>query len=119
MTEATRKDAPVPREAGCRERPTIVVDIVYALPERAWSVRHMLPAPATVGQALALGLPDAPGIEVDASRLAVFGRAVGLDSPLHDGDRIEILRPLQVDPKQARRERASEFKRRPRPPQGR
>jgi putative ubiquitin-RnfH superfamily antitoxin RatB of RatAB toxin-antitoxin module len=91
---------------------TIAVEIVHALPERAWSVRHVLPAPATVGQALALGLPDAPGLVVDPSRLAVFGRAVGLDSPLHDGDRIEILRPLLVDPKQARRARAADFKRR-------
>lgn len=98
---------------------TITVEIVYALPDRAWSVRHVLPMPATVGQALECGLPDAPGIEVDASRLAVFGRAVGLESPLHDGDRIEILRPLLVDPKQARRERASGFKRRPEPPRGR
>jgi putative ubiquitin-RnfH superfamily antitoxin RatB of RatAB toxin-antitoxin module len=85
---------------------TISVEIVYALPERAWSVRHALPAPATVGQALACGLPDAPGIEVDASRLSIFGRAVGLESALHDGDRIEILRTLQVDPKEARRQRA-------------
>jgi putative ubiquitin-RnfH superfamily antitoxin RatB of RatAB toxin-antitoxin module len=85
---------------------TLEIEIVHALPERAWSVRHVLPAPATVGQALALGLPDAPGLEVDPSRLAVFGRAVGLDSPLHDGDRIELLRPLLLDPKEARRRRA-------------
>ena len=98
---------------------TITVEVVHALPERAWSVRHVLPVPATVGQALARGLPQAPGLEVDASRLAVFGRAVTLDSPLHDGDRVEILRPLLVDPKQARRERASESARRPTPPRRR
>ncbi|MGH8030430.1 MAG: RnfH family protein [Arenimonas sp.] len=85
---------------------TVDVEVVYALPDRAWSVRHVLPAPATVGQALQRGLPDAPGLEVDPARLAIFGRAVGLDSPLHDGDRIELLRPLQVDPKEARRRRA-------------
>jgi putative ubiquitin-RnfH superfamily antitoxin RatB of RatAB toxin-antitoxin module len=94
------------------EATTIAVEIVYALPDRAWSVRHVLPAPATVGQALARGLPDAPGMEVDASRLAVFGRAVGLESPLHDGDRVEILRPLLVDPKEARRQRAGAQRRR-------
>ena len=85
---------------------TIEVEIVYALPDRAWSVRVTLPAPATVGQALQRGLPPAPGLEVDPARLAVFGRAVGLDAPLHDGDRIELLRPLKVDPKDARRRRA-------------
>jgi putative ubiquitin-RnfH superfamily antitoxin RatB of RatAB toxin-antitoxin module len=91
---------------------SIAVEIVYALPDRAWSVRHVLAAPATVGQALAMGLPDAPDMEVDASRLSIFGRAVGLDAPLHDGDRVEILRPLLVDPKEARRGRAVDFKRR-------
>ena len=84
----------------------IEVEIVYALPDRAWSVRHVLPAPATVGHALERGLPDVPGLRVDPARLAVFGRAVGLDSPLHDGDRIELLRPLVMDPKEARRRRA-------------
>jgi putative ubiquitin-RnfH superfamily antitoxin RatB of RatAB toxin-antitoxin module len=84
----------------------IEVEIVYALPDRAWSVRHVLPAPATVGQALQRGLPDVPGLQVDPARLAVFGRVVGLDSPLHDGDRIELLRPLVMDPKEARRRRA-------------
>jgi putative ubiquitin-RnfH superfamily antitoxin RatB of RatAB toxin-antitoxin module len=36
----------------------------------------------------------------------VFGRPVTPASPLHDGDRIEILRPLVTDPKEGRRQRA-------------
>jgi putative ubiquitin-RnfH superfamily antitoxin RatB of RatAB toxin-antitoxin module len=35
-----------------------------------------------------------------------FGRRVSLDTPLADGDRVEILRPLAADPKEARRQRA-------------
>lgn len=35
----------------------------------------------------------------------VWGRAVAWDAPVHDGDRIELCRPLKVDPKVARRER--------------
>jgi putative ubiquitin-RnfH superfamily antitoxin RatB of RatAB toxin-antitoxin module len=35
----------------------------------------------------------------------VWGRAVEWDQPLKDGDRIELCRPLTVDPKVARRER--------------
>jgi putative ubiquitin-RnfH superfamily antitoxin RatB of RatAB toxin-antitoxin module len=38
--------------------------------------------------------------------LAVFGRAATPATVLHDGDRIELLRPLLADPKQRRRERA-------------
>lgn len=36
----------------------------------------------------------------------IFGRRVGADERLADGDRIEIYRPLQVDPQTARRARA-------------
>lgn len=43
-----------------------------------------------------LGLPD-------GAVLAVWGRKAGADQPLREGDRVEILRPLQVDPKEARR----------------
>ena len=85
---------------------TLEIEVVYALPERFWSTTVRLPAPATVAQALQVAILDAPGIVVDPARLAVFGRAVNLDSALHDGDRIEILRPLLVDPKEARARRA-------------
>jgi putative ubiquitin-RnfH superfamily antitoxin RatB of RatAB toxin-antitoxin module len=36
---------------------------------------------------------------------AVWGKPVALDQVLTDGDRLEVLRPLRVDPKVARRER--------------
>jgi putative ubiquitin-RnfH superfamily antitoxin RatB of RatAB toxin-antitoxin module len=34
---------------------------------------------------------------------AVWGRLVALDHVVRAGDRVEILRPLQVDPKESRR----------------
>jgi len=37
--------------------------------------------------------------------LGVWGRQVGLTHELRDQDRVEIYRPLRVDPKVARRER--------------
>ena len=37
---------------------------------------------------------------------AVFGRRVEAADPVSGGDRIEVLRPLEVDPKEARRLRA-------------
>lgn len=47
--------------------------------------------------------------ELRGSRLgfAIFGRRVEPADPVSEGDRIEVLRPLQVDPKEARRSRAS------------
>ena len=85
---------------------SLEVEVVYALPERCWSARVRLPAPATVAQAISMANLDVPGLVVDPARLAVFGRAVTPDSPLRDGDRVEILRPLLVDPKDARAQRA-------------
>jgi putative ubiquitin-RnfH superfamily antitoxin RatB of RatAB toxin-antitoxin module len=84
------------------------IEVVHALPARCWSVRLELPAGATVAEALDAAAMETkvPGLVVDATRLAVFGRAVTPSSPLHDGDRVEILRPLLADPKQARRQRA-------------
>jgi putative ubiquitin-RnfH superfamily antitoxin RatB of RatAB toxin-antitoxin module len=85
------------------------VEIVYALPERCERVVLTLAAGATVADALqAANLPETmPAAEVDPARLAIYGRMAELSTPLHDGDRIELLRPLQVDPKQARRRRAT------------
>lgn len=86
------------------------IEVIHALPARSWSVRVEVPAGATVAQALSVAAIEnqVPGLQIDPERLAVFGRSVTPDSPLHDGDRIEILRPLLADPKQARRQRAED-----------
>lgn len=84
------------------------VQVVYALPERCWTFTVELGEGACVADALAaadLAL-NLPGVEVDPARLGVFGRTAALETGLHDGDRVEILRPLVADPKQARRQRA-------------
>ena len=44
-----------------------------------------------------------PGIDPAHCKLGVWGKLRGLDEPLRDLDRIEIYRPLLVDPKEARR----------------
>ena len=84
------------------------IEVVHALPQRSWRVRVELPSGATVADALAAAaMPSrVPGLEVDSARLAVFGRSVTPETRLHDRDRVEILRPLLADPKQARRQRA-------------
>lgn len=75
---------------------------------RAWPRRHEacvveLPDAALVGDALA-----AAGWTLDGAfvGLAVFGMAATAATPLHEGDRVELLRGLAMDPKQARRLRA-------------
>ena len=38
---------------------------------------------------------------------AVFGRRAEPDDPVSEGDRIEVLLPVEIDPKEARRARAA------------
>ncbi|MBI2752754.1 MAG: RnfH family protein [Betaproteobacteria bacterium] len=47
-----------------------------------------------------------PEIDLRPIRLGMFGRAIRPDVPVREGDRIEILRPLAIGPKEARRLRA-------------
>ena len=62
-----------------------------------------LPAGSTVADALrGSGWVDGDG-PLDAWRCGVWGRVQALDHTLRDGDRVEVYRPLKVDPKEARR----------------
>ena len=47
-----------------------------------------------------------PGLRDGKVGFAVFGRRVEPEDPVSAGDRIEVLRPLEIDPKEARRLRA-------------
>jgi len=47
-----------------------------------------------------------PEIRPPETAVGIFGRRVGWDDPVADGDRVEIYRPLRIDPKEARRRRA-------------
>lgn len=62
---------------------------------------------ATVGQAVqASGLQAAFGaVDLGSAVLGVWGRKAAPEQVLRDRDRVEIYRPLKVDPKLARRER--------------
>jgi uncharacterized protein len=79
------------------------VEVVYALPAAAEVVSVDLPAGATVRDAL-----SASGLRIDLekSECGVFGKRVALNQRLSEGDRVEIYRPLAMDPKEARRRRA-------------
>ena len=84
------------------------VTVVYApAPRQVREFALTLPAGSTVRAAIeasgVLGLY--PEIELGARKLGIWGRKVALGHVLRDQDRIEIWRPLRVDPKHARRER--------------
>ena len=87
---------------------TIRVEVVYASATQQILYRTELAQGTTVIQAI-----DASGISralaygvIDPQRLGIHGRRVVPDQLLRDGDRIEIYRPLMLDPMEARRRRA-------------
>ncbi|WP_382157586.1 RnfH family protein [Hydrogenophaga sp. ANAO-22] len=83
----TLMHAPAPRE---------VVEEVLDVPEGC-----------TLRQALdqAGWLQRFPDIEAEPLALGIWGRKAGWDRLLREGDRVEVVRGLRVDPKVARRER--------------
>jgi putative ubiquitin-RnfH superfamily antitoxin RatB of RatAB toxin-antitoxin module len=87
---------------------TIRVEVVHASATRQTVYRTELAQGATVIQAIdaaGIGRVLEPGT-IDPQRLGIHGRRVAPDQVLRDGDRIEIYRPLVLDPMEARRRRA-------------
>lgn len=81
----------------------LAVSVVWASPEQVSSVLLVVPVGTQVGQALELsGLL----LKYQPAGLAIFGQRCDLTRTLSDGDRIELCRPLVVEPKAARRRRA-------------
>jgi len=63
---------------------------------------------ARVADALeASGIAAATGIDLDAHDVGIWSKPVSRSQRLRDGDRVEVYRPLKVDPKDARRARAA------------
>ena len=89
-------------------RNEILVEVVYALPEGADAARVALPAGATLGDAIAAAgvLERHPEIELARWQVGIHGKRATMQTVLAHGDRVEIYRPLLVDPKEARRLRA-------------
>lgn len=89
-------------------RPTpLRVSVVYLRPGLSFERSLLLPSPATLGAAIeASGIlaqvPELAGCDLE---VGVFSQRRALDDPLDDGDRVEIYRPLIIDPKRARRAR--------------
>ena len=87
---------------------TIEVQVCYALPDSSFLRSLNVPAGTTIGQAVAQsGLLQAiPGIDLAINKVGIHGKRQPLATGLREHDRVEVYRPLQADPKEARRRRA-------------
>ncbi|WP_203299625.1 RnfH family protein [Marinobacter sediminum] len=86
------------------------VEVAYARPDRQEIVPVTVPQGTTALEAVKLSgiVAIFPEIDPDGIDMGIFGKVIKDPSahPLREGDRVELYRPLQIDPKQARLNRA-------------
>jgi putative ubiquitin-RnfH superfamily antitoxin RatB of RatAB toxin-antitoxin module len=80
------------------------VQVVWAEQDQAVELTVMLPPGSSVAEAVARSRlrEHCPRVPIDAP-VGVWGREVTAETPVSDGDRIEVYRPLPQDPKETRR----------------
>lgn len=89
----------------------INVEVAYALPEKQKIIALQVEEGTTFFAAAELSgiCREFPGLELDGAKMGLFGKAVKdpKSEVLKEGDRVEIYRPLLIDPKAARLNRAA------------
>lgn len=97
------------------QQQTILVEVAYALPERQKIIELTVPVGTTALQAVQQsGIVEAfPAIDLATAKMGIFSQVLGnrglpsaAEYALQSRDRVEIYRPLIIDPKEARRRRA-------------
>lgn len=78
------------------------VSVVYAEPSAQVLLHVCVDEGATVRQAIAASGIAGMLPSLSCDHVGIFGHRVTLDTLLSEGDRIEIYRPLPMDPKEAR-----------------
>ncbi len=87
---------------------SIAVEVVYIIPQEQVIINLQVPLGSTIEQVINYSglLQRFPDIDLATGKVGVFNEIRALMDKVEAGDRIEIYRPLQADPKQARRRRA-------------
>ena len=87
----------------------IRIEIAYACAQEAELISLNVKVGTTVMEAIELSSIQSkyPCIDFSINKTGIYGRQCLDGTMLKEGDRVEIYRPLQVDPKKNRRRRAS------------
>lgn len=90
------------------EAELIEIEVAYATANQQTVLRLQIANSSTVEQAIIESgiLQQWPEIDLQKNKVGIFGQLCELDKILNAGDRIEIYRPLQKDPMDARRQKA-------------
>lgn len=83
----------------------IDIEVAYARPDEQVVLALRVPAGTTAREAIERSgiLTQFPEIRLTDNPVGVYGRVVDPGRALENGDRVEIYRPLEVDPREARR----------------
>lgn len=83
------------------------IEIIYALPNKLTRLALNVPEGTTLGEALVQSnlFKEHPELSLDTITTGIYGEITTLNQKLNDKDRIEIYRPLKMDPKTRRRNR--------------
>jgi len=87
----------------------ITVQVCYVTGQKQFLQTVQVEQGSTVQQAILVSglLDDVPGLTLATLRTGIYSKLKSLDTVLKQSDRIEIYRPLLVDPMVARRARAN------------
>ena len=96
------------------ESNSINVEVAYALPdEQSILVLQVPEGTSVIEAARQSGITGKyEGIDLDNAKFGIFGKVVAPTQVLHEGERVEIYRPLIADPKEVRKARAARAKER-------
>ncbi len=86
----------------------LAIEVAYTTPDREIIIALQLPHGATASDAIDRSgiLQQAPEIDLAKNKIGIYGKLCAPNHVLQQHDRVEIYRPLVIDPKEIRRLRA-------------
>jgi putative ubiquitin-RnfH superfamily antitoxin RatB of RatAB toxin-antitoxin module len=83
------------------------VGVCYAEIDRQLWMRIEVPDSSTIEDTITLSgvLKLYPEINLSSQKVGIFGKIAALDTPVKEGDRVEIYRQITVDPQTVQRRR--------------
>lgn len=84
---------------------SITIEIVFALPQQQFLKQFQVPVGTSIYKAIKLsGVENFyPKKDHSALKTGIYGKITSPETILYQNDRIEIYRPLIIDPKEKRR----------------
>ncbi len=81
------------------------IGVAYAEPDQQVWIKLEIPQGSTLLEAVHRSgiLNRFPQLDLKRQKVGIFSKLVKLDTPLREGDRVEIYRPITVDPAKVKR----------------